>query len=97
MVHRFQAKWRRGEPSMPGSVPLIRNVPLLGRRPIQDALEGLAYINDRQGNDLWVERLDIDSSLRVRYKQQSVAMAFSDGREFAHIKVWALTGAEEAT
>lgn len=57
-------------------------------KPIQDALQGIAYHNDRQITDMTARRRDIDSSFKVRYMSPALAMAFSDGRQFVHIEVW---------
>ena len=57
-------------------------------KPIQDALQGIAYHNDRQITDMTARRRDIDSSFKVRYMSPTLAMAFSDGRQFVHIEVW---------
>ena len=57
-------------------------------KPIVDALQGIAYHNDRQISDLSGRRRDIDQSFKVRYMSPVLAMAFSDGRQFVHIEVW---------
>jgi Holliday junction resolvase RusA-like endonuclease len=57
-------------------------------KPIQDALEGVVYVNDRQVIQAEVRHLDIDDPVRVRYIPSELALAFSDGRPFVHIEVW---------
>lgn len=57
-------------------------------KPVQDALQGVAYHDDRQISDVTGRRRDIDSSFKVRYMSSALAMAFSDGRQFVHIEVW---------
>jgi hypothetical protein len=56
-------------------------------KPIQDALQGIAYPHDRKvevtGN--W---RNIDGSFYVRYMSPPLASAFSDGREFVHVRLW---------
>jgi Holliday junction resolvase RusA-like endonuclease len=57
-------------------------------KPIQDALQGVAYRNGRQVTDVTGRGRDIDSAFKVRYMSPALAMAFSDGRQFVHIEVW---------
>jgi crossover junction endodeoxyribonuclease RusA len=57
-------------------------------KPIQDALQGVAYLDDRQVSDVTGRRRSIDGSFRVRYMSAALAKAFSDGRPFVHIEVW---------
>jgi Holliday junction resolvase RusA-like endonuclease len=57
-------------------------------KPIQDALQGVIYGNDRQVIVAEVRHLDIDDPVRVRYMPSELALAFSDGRPFVHIEVW---------
>lgn len=59
------------------------------RKPIQDALQGIAYLNDRQISDGTDRRFDINGSFVVRWWSLRLGMAFSDGRNFVHIEVWA--------
>ena len=56
-------------------------------KPIQDALSGIAYVNDRQVVNPDCARCRIDQPLRVRGMSLALAHAFSAGREFLHIKV----------
>ena len=57
-------------------------------KPIQDALQGVIYLNDRQVTDTIGNRRNINASFRVRYISLPLASAFSDGRQFVHIRVW---------
>jgi crossover junction endodeoxyribonuclease RusA len=90
------AAWRQGLPPVDGSVGLrvtyfceavISDIDNLVK-PIQDALQGIAYYNDQQVSDLTGRRRDIDGTFSVRYMSPALAMAFSDGRAFVHIEVW---------
>ncbi len=51
-------------------------------KPIQDAMEGILYANDRQVTRIKVEWCDIDGRYRVRHMSTIVAAALSAGREF---------------
>jgi crossover junction endodeoxyribonuclease RusA len=57
-------------------------------KPIQDALQGVAYRNDRQVSDVTGRRRKIDGLFRIRYMSPVLALAFSDGRPFVHIELW---------
>jgi len=57
-------------------------------KPIQDALQGIAYTNDRMVKDITGNWRDIDAPFRVRYMARPLANAFSDGRPFVHIRLW---------
>jgi hypothetical protein len=57
-------------------------------KPIQDALQDVAYHNDCQISDLRSFRRNIDGSFKVRYMSPALAMAFSDGRPFVHVELW---------
>jgi crossover junction endodeoxyribonuclease RusA len=56
-------------------------------KPIQDALQGVAYPKDGKVDHTGNWR-DINASFRVRHMSLPLASAFSDGREFVHIRVW---------
>ncbi len=58
------------------------------KKPIQDALQEIAYANDRQVTDSEGRRRDINDAFKVRYMSASLALAFSDGRPFVHIEIW---------
>jgi Holliday junction resolvase RusA-like endonuclease len=57
-------------------------------KPIQDALQGVVYRDDRQISDVTGRRRMIDDLFRVRYMSPVLAMALSDGRPFVHVEVW---------
>jgi crossover junction endodeoxyribonuclease RusA len=56
-------------------------------KPIQDALQGIVYPNDGKVDPTGNWR-NINASFRVRYMSLPLASAFSDGREFVHVRVW---------
>jgi len=58
------------------------------RKPIQDALQGIAYRNDRQISRGTDRRFDINGSFVVRWWSSRLGTAFGDGRPFVHIEVW---------
>jgi hypothetical protein len=59
------------------------------KKPIQDALQTVAYTDDRQVTDSEGRRRDINDAFRVRYISASLALAFSNGTPFVHIEIWA--------
>jgi crossover junction endodeoxyribonuclease RusA len=56
-------------------------------KPILDAMQGVAYINDRQVKALHVDRCDIEGSYVVRYMSPVLAAALSEGDEFLWVRV----------
>ncbi|CAN5563726.1 hypothetical protein BH10CHL1_BH10CHL1_07220 [soil metagenome] len=54
-------------------------------KPIQDALNGLVYEDDRQITDIQVRKTDINGSFRVRGMSPVLADAFIKGKEFLYI------------
>jgi hypothetical protein len=52
-------------------------------------------VNDRQINEMIGNRRNINGSFKVRYMSPALAMAFSDGREFVHIRIWRSRKREE--
>jgi crossover junction endodeoxyribonuclease RusA len=56
-------------------------------KPIQDALAGLIYVNDRQITDAQTRKTNIDGRFRVRHLSAVYARAFGGGREFVYIKI----------
>jgi Holliday junction resolvase RusA-like endonuclease len=90
------AAWKQGQPPLDAAVGLqvtfyreseLGDVDNL-LKPIQDALQGIAYHNDRQISDVSSRRRDIDKAFKVRYMSPALATAFSNGRQFVHIEVW---------
>ena len=57
-------------------------------KPIQDALQGVAYLNDRQVKDATSNWRDINGRFNVRFVSMALAVAFSQGDEFLHIRLW---------
>ena len=56
-------------------------------KPIQDALNGLVYEDDRQITDTQVRKTDINGSFRVRGMSPVLAEGFVKGVEFLYIRV----------
>ena len=57
-------------------------------KPIQDALQGVAYANDRQVRDAMSNWRNINGRFTIRNVALPLAVAFSNGSEFLHIRVW---------
>jgi len=57
-------------------------------KPIQDALQGVTFVNDKQVKRLSGGWRDINGVYRVRYISLPLGAAFSDGRPFVHIRIW---------
>jgi len=64
-------------------------------KPIQDALNGLIYEDDRQITDTVVRKTDINGSFRVRGMSLVLAEGFSRGNEFLYVRVELAPGHEE--
>jgi crossover junction endodeoxyribonuclease RusA len=56
-------------------------------KPIQDALNGLLYIDDRLITDTVIRKTPIDSPIRARGASLTLLRAYSKGREFLHIQI----------
>lgn len=56
-------------------------------KPILDAMQQVAYLNDKQVKAVHVEWCDIGGSYIVRYMSPVVAAALSVGREFLWVRV----------
>ncbi|MGH7200854.1 MAG: RusA family crossover junction endodeoxyribonuclease [Planctomycetaceae bacterium] len=56
-------------------------------KPIQDALIGLIYEDDRQLTDSVVRKTNIDGAFRIRGASLKLLEAFSRGKEFLYIQV----------
>jgi hypothetical protein len=56
-------------------------------KPIQDALAGLIYKNDRQITDAQTRKTNIDGRFRLRRLSAVYARAFGGGREFVYIRI----------
>jgi hypothetical protein len=68
-----------------GSAVRIDNDNLL--KPIQDALNNLVYVDDRQITDCTVRKTDINGRFAVRGMPPLLAEAFSNGTEFLHVRI----------
>jgi hypothetical protein len=57
-------------------------------KPIQDALQGLVYENDRQIKDTMSNWRDINARFVIRNVSLPLAVAFSNGDPFLHVRIW---------
>ena len=64
-------------------------------KPVQDALQGIAYVDDGQVKDVTGNFRDIDGRYPLRYISPCLSAAFSNGREFVHVRVWLARDDEE--
>ncbi len=76
-----------------GVAVLLDNDNLL--KPIQDALIGLIYEEDRQITDVVVRKTDLNGSFRVRGMSLVLAQGFVRGNEFLYVRVEVAPGHEE--
>ena len=58
-------------------------------KPIQDALQGVVYVDDRQVKLCLSEWCNIDGDFRVRYISSKVAEAMVVGQNFVWLRVFA--------
>ena len=56
-------------------------------KPVLDALQGLAYVDDRQVTDLTIRKRDLTRDLRVEALWPALISAFNQGGEFLHVVV----------
>lgn len=63
-------------------------------KPIQDALIGLVYEDDKQLTDTSVRKTNIDGLFYIRGASIALLEAFSAGNEFLHIRIEAAPGHE---
>ena len=56
-------------------------------KPIQDAIIGLAYIDDDQVTDVLVRKRNLSGNFKVENMTSTLAEGFSRGHEFLHIVV----------
>jgi crossover junction endodeoxyribonuclease RusA len=56
-------------------------------KPIQDAIIGLAYIDDDQVTDVLVRKRNLSGNFKVEKMTSALAEGFSRGDEFLHIVV----------
>ncbi|WP_041430668.1 RusA family crossover junction endodeoxyribonuclease [Synechococcus sp. PCC 6312] len=64
-------------------------------KPIQDAIIGLAYIDDDQVTDVLVRKRNLSGKFKVENMTSTLAEGFSRGNEFLHIVVIEAPGQEE--
>jgi crossover junction endodeoxyribonuclease RusA len=64
-------------------------------KPIQDALQGVVFFDDRQVRLSRSGWRDINGAYRLRYISPTLGSAFSDGRPFVHIRAWRAPVTEE--
>jgi crossover junction endodeoxyribonuclease RusA len=68
-----------------GEKPILDGDNML--KPIQDALQGLVYVNDRQVRSSECDQLKIDRPFSMPGVSAVLALSLIEGREFVHIKV----------
>lgn len=56
-------------------------------KPIQDALEGLVYVDDSQVTDITAGKRKLDGSFKIRGLSPELAEGFISDDEFVHIKI----------
>jgi crossover junction endodeoxyribonuclease RusA len=56
-------------------------------KPIQDALNGLIYADDRLITDAKLRKTNLDGEFRVRGMSEVLALAFVNGVEFVHVRI----------
>lgn len=56
-------------------------------KPIQDAMKGLAYVDDKQVSDLLVRKRNLSGNFRIENMTSTLAEGFARGNEFLHIVV----------
>ncbi len=92
-----EKRWPQGQPPLTGTLRIIvvyyheivttriDNDNML--KPIQDALNGLVYVDDRQITDTQVRKTNLDGSFRVRGMSAVLAEGFCRGSEFIYVRV----------
>ncbi|MFN6564334.1 MAG: RusA family crossover junction endodeoxyribonuclease [Nostoc sp. ChiSLP01] len=56
-------------------------------KPIQDAIKGLAYVDDNQVSALVVRKRNLSGNFRIENMTPTLAEGFADGNKFLHIVV----------
>ncbi len=56
-------------------------------KPIQDAIKGLAYVDDNQVSDLLVRKRNLSGNFRIENMTSTLTEGFARGNEFLHIVV----------
>ena len=100
-----QLRWLSGQPPVSGPLKItvvyyhdaitvrLDNDNML--KPIQDALIGLVYVDDRQITDTEVRKTNIDGVFRVRWMSPVLAEGFIQGVEFLYIRIEEAPGHQE--
>jgi crossover junction endodeoxyribonuclease RusA len=57
-------------------------------KPIQDALQGVVYKDDGRVRDSTSNWRNINGRFTIRNLSLPLAVAFSNGSEFLHVRVW---------
>jgi len=57
-------------------------------KPIQDALQFVAFKNDKQVKDSTSNWRNINGAFVIRFVSLPLASAFSVGQEFLHVRLW---------
>lgn len=57
-------------------------------KPIQDALEGVVFVNDRLVKDVTGNWRYIDQPSQTRSVSEVLSDAFGNGLPFVHIRIW---------
>jgi crossover junction endodeoxyribonuclease RusA len=56
-------------------------------KPIQDALNGLVYVDDQLISDTVIRKTDLNGEFRVKGMSAVLAQGFIVGREFLHVRI----------
>lgn len=56
-------------------------------KPIQDAIKGLAYVDDKQVSDLLVRKRNLSGNFKVENMTSTLTEGFARRNEFLHIVV----------
>ena len=56
-------------------------------KPIQDALVGVVYVDDRQVQHTSSRRRDLNDSYKIKKADSALLLAFANGKDFVHILV----------
>lgn len=90
-----EADWPAGQPAATGYIMLqityfydavamdVDNIV----KPIQDAIIGLAYIDDDQVTDVLVRKRNLSGNFKIKTMTLALAEGFASGHEFLHIVV----------
>ena len=66
-------------------------------KPIQDAIQGIVYLDDGQITDTRSRKKNLNGSFRINGISKVLAEGFVKGKEFIHIKVEQDTNQEDLT